>query len=119
MLAAFTTAHARLHLYATLERLDARVLDFDADSIIYQHVEGLLDPTFVNKLGGWADELDGDRIIKLTSRRSKNYVFETDQGNTVQKVKGITRNYRASQCFVHNAMHKTRDSSTGRGVSVA
>lgn len=57
ILAAFTTAHARLHLYETLEKLGDRVLYFDTDSIIYQHVEGLFNPTIVNSLGGWTDEL--------------------------------------------------------------
>ena len=66
VLAAFTTAYARLYLYETLEHLDSRVLYFNTDSIIYQHVEGLFNPTIVNSLGSWTDELDGDRIIKLS-----------------------------------------------------
>ena len=106
VLAAFTTAHARLHLYETLERLDSRVLYFDTDSIIYQHVEGLFNPTIVNSLGGWTDELDGDRIIKFMSGGPKNYAFETANGNTVQKVKGITLNYRASQIVTLAALEK-------------
>ena len=67
VLAAFTTAHARLHLYQTLQPVDSRVLYFDTDSIIYQHVEGQFNPTIVNSLGGWTDELDGDRIVKFMS----------------------------------------------------
>lgn len=45
VLAYFTTAHARLHLYETLEKLGERVLYFDTDSIIYQHEEGEFNPT--------------------------------------------------------------------------
>lgn len=97
VLACFTTAHARLHLYETLEKLGERVLYFDIDSIIYQHKEGEFNPTIVNSLRGWTDELDGGHIIKFMSGGPKNYAFETDCGNTVQKVKGITLNYRASQ----------------------
>ncbi|XP_022301108.2 uncharacterized protein LOC111109319 [Crassostrea virginica] len=89
VLAAFTTAHARLHLYETLHPLDTRVLYFDTDSIIYQHQEGQFNPTIVNSLGGWTDELDGDRIIKFMSGGPKNYAFETEKGQSVQKVKGI------------------------------
>lgn len=67
VLACFTTAHARLHLYETLEKLGERVLYFDTDSIIYQHEEGEFNPTIVNSLGGWTDELDGCHIIKFMS----------------------------------------------------
>ena len=48
VLAALTTAHAPLHLYETLQPLDSRVLYFDTDSIIYQHVEGQFNPAIVN-----------------------------------------------------------------------
>ena len=106
VLAAFTTAHARLHLYETLQPLDARVLYFDTDSIIYQHVEGQFNPTIVNSLGGWTDELDGDRIVKFISGGPKNYAFETEKGHSVQKVKGITLNYRASQIVTLEALEK-------------
>ena len=36
VIAAFTTAHARLKLYSVLEQLDRRVLYFDTDSVIYR-----------------------------------------------------------------------------------
>ncbi|XP_022295019.2 uncharacterized protein LOC111105138 [Crassostrea virginica] len=105
-LAAFTTAHARLHLYETLQPLGSRVLYFDTDSIIYQHQEGLFNPTIVNSLGGWTDELDGDHIVKFMSGGPKNYAFETAKGSAVQKVKGITLNYRASQIVTLEALEK-------------
>nr|XP_022300672.1 uncharacterized protein LOC111108881 [Crassostrea virginica] len=104
VLAAFTTAHARLHLYETLQPLDTLVLYFDTDSIIYQHVEGQFNPTIVNSLGGWTDELDGDRIVKFMSGGPKNYAFETEKGQSVQK--GITLNYRASQIVTLEALEK-------------
>lgn len=50
VLACFTTAHARLHLHETLEKLGERVLYFDTDSIIYQHEQGEFNPTIVNSL---------------------------------------------------------------------
>jgi hypothetical protein len=67
VLACFTTAHARLHLYETLQPLGERVLYFDTDSIIYQHDESQFNPTIVNSLGGWTDELGGDHIAKYMS----------------------------------------------------
>ena len=87
VLAAFTTAHARLHLYQTLQPVDSRVLYFDTDSIIYQHVEGQFNPTIVNSL-------------------VKNYAFETEKGHSIQKIKGITLNYRASQIVTLEALEK-------------
>lgn len=44
----------------------------------------------------------------------KNYAFETDCGNTVQKVKGITVNYRASQIITLDNLEKN-DLSRLRG----
>lgn len=72
VLACFTTAQARLYLYATMEKL------FDTDSIIPQYKEGEFNPSIVYSLGGWTDELDGGRIIKIMTEGPKNYAFETD-----------------------------------------
>lgn len=82
------------------------MLYFDTDSIIYQHEEGEFNPTIVNSLGGWTNELDGDHIIKIMSGGPKNYAFETDCGNTVQKVKDITLNYRASKVITLDTLAK-------------
>jgi hypothetical protein len=97
VLACFTTAHARLHLYQTLQPLGERVLYFDTDSIIYQHNDSEFNPTIVNSLGGWTDELSGDHITKYMLRGPKNYAYETRGCKSVCKVKGLTLNYRASQ----------------------
>jgi hypothetical protein len=72
VLACFTTAYARLHLYETLQPLGERVLYFDTDSIIYQHDESQFNPTIVNSLGGWTDELGGDHITKYMSGGPKS-----------------------------------------------
>lgn len=56
-------------------------------------MEGLFNPTIMNSLGGWTDELDGGHIVKFMSGGPKNYAFETNTGQTVQKAKGITLNY--------------------------
>jgi hypothetical protein len=97
VLACFTTAHARLHLYETLQPLGKRVLYFDTDSIIYQHDESQFNPTIINSLGGWTYGLSGDHITKYMPGGPKNYAYETRGGKSVCKVKGLTLNYRTSQ----------------------
>ncbi|XP_061196432.1 uncharacterized protein LOC133204707 [Saccostrea echinata] len=106
VLACFTTAHARLHLYETLQPLGDRVLYFDTDSIIYQHEEGQFNPTLGNSLGEWTDELDGDHIIKFMSGGPKNYAYLTAKGKSMCKVKGLTLNYRASQIVSPETLEK-------------
>ncbi|XP_062616821.1 uncharacterized protein LOC134278527 [Saccostrea cucullata] len=97
VLACFTTAHARLHLYETLQSLGDRGVYFDTDSIIYQHREGAFNPTWGNSLGERTDELDGDHITKFMSAGPKNYGYRTSKGTETLKVKGITLNHRTSQ----------------------
>ncbi|XP_062602299.1 uncharacterized protein LOC134264018 [Saccostrea cucullata] len=106
ILACFTTAYARLHLYETLRPLEERGLYFDTDSIIYQHKEGAFNPTLGNSLGEWTDELDGDHITKFMSAGPKNYGFRTDKGTEVHKCKGVTLNHRTSQLVCLNTLQK-------------
>jgi hypothetical protein len=74
VLACFTTADVRLHLYETLQPLGERVLCFDTDSIICQHHESQFNPTIINSLGGWTD-----------------YLGETISPNTCPEAPRITR----------------------------
>ncbi|XP_062574745.1 uncharacterized protein LOC134236588 [Saccostrea cucullata] len=106
ILACFTTAYARLHLYETLQPLEERGLYFDTDSIIYQHKEGAFNPTLGHSLGEWTDELDGDHITKFMSAGPKNYGFRTDKGTEVHKCKGITFNHRTSQLVCPETLEK-------------
>lgn len=97
VIAAFTTAHARLKLYSVLEQLDRRVLYFDTDSVIYVSKDGEWEPLTGSYLGELTDELDGTYITTFVSGRPKNYAYETNTGKTVCKVRGITLNYRTQQ----------------------
>lgn len=106
VLACFTTAHARLHFYETLKQQGERVLYFDTDSIMYQHEEDKFNTEIINSLGGWTDELDGDRIVKFMSGGPKNYAYITESGKSVCKVKGLTLNYRASTIVSLEALEK-------------
>jgi hypothetical protein len=97
VIAAFTTAHARLKLYGVLEQLNRRVLYFDTDSVIYVSKEGEWEPPTGSYLGELTDELDGAHITTFVSGGPKNYAYETSTDKTVCKVRGITLNYRTQQ----------------------
>ncbi len=57
VVAAFTTAYARLKLYDLLDLLQERVLYYDTDSVIYVSEPGKPDPPLGNYLGDLTDEL--------------------------------------------------------------
>lgn len=97
VIAAFTTCHARLKLYSVLERLGERVLYFDTDSIVYVEREGEWSPPLGDYLGELTDELNGHHITTFVSGGPKNYAYQTEDGKTVCKVRGITLNCRSSQ----------------------
>lgn len=106
VLVCFTTAHARLHLYETMEQLVERVLYFDTDCIIYQHEEGKFNLKIANRLEGWTDEVFGDKIVKFMSGKLNYYAYITKSGKFVCKVKGLTLNYRASTIASPKALEK-------------
>ena len=61
--ACFTTCHARLKLYQTLDFLQKRILYFDTDSIIFvKSDDDRLNPPLGKYLGEFKDELDGGHI---------------------------------------------------------
>ena len=98
VIAAFTTAYARLKLYDVLDRLEERVLYYDTDSVIYVHEPGKPDPPLGNYLGQLTDELDsGDYITTFISGGPKNYAYITNNGKSVTKIRGITLNYAATK----------------------
>jgi hypothetical protein len=104
VIAAFTTAHARLKLYGVLEQLNRRVLYFDTDSVIYVAKEGVWEPPTGSYLGELTDELDGAHITTFVSGGPKNYAYETRTDKTVCKVRGITLNYRTQQHVTFDVM---------------
>ena len=104
VIAAFTTAHARLKLYSVLEQLDRRVLYFDTDSVIYVSKDGEWEPPTGSYLGELTDELEGGHITTFVSGGPKNYAYETNTSKTVCKVRGITLNYRTVQKVNFNVM---------------
>ena len=97
VVAAFTTAYARLKLYDLLDLLQERVLYYDTDSVIYVSEPGKPDPPLGNYLGDLTDELDGDHITEFVSGGPKNYAYRTAGGESETKVRGITLNHATSQ----------------------
>jgi hypothetical protein len=95
-IAAFTTAHARLHLYKVLKKLGDRVLYMDTDSVLFYWTPGSDDwtPKLSNELGGWTDEVHGDDITEFLTCGPKNYSCTSVNPRTeiitkTLKVKGL------------------------------
>ena len=98
VIAAFTTAYARLKLYDLLDLLQERVLYYDTDSVIYIHEPGKPDPPLGDYLGDLTDELDpGDYITTFVSGGPKNYANITNNGKSQTKIRGITLDYAATK----------------------
>ncbi|XP_070171517.1 uncharacterized protein [Polyergus mexicanus] len=114
VIAAYTTAQARLTLYSYLERLDRRVLYYDTDSCIYVSSgdPNEYEPRTGNFLGDMTDELEsygsGSYIEAFVSGGPKfyAYVVRSPDGRTHEacKVKGITLNYENSRLVNFNSI---------------
>ena len=64
IIAAYTTAQARLKLYSYLEHLGPRVLYVDTDSVGYTSRPGEWKPELGDYLGHLTDEVPDNRIIE-------------------------------------------------------
>ena len=107
VIAAFTTAYARLKLYDLLDLLQERVLYYDTDSVIYVHEPGKPDPPLGDYLGDLTDELDaGDYITTFISGGPKNYAYITNNGKSETKIRGITLDYAANKMLNLNVMRR-------------
>ena len=98
VLAAFTTAQARIKLYRVMEKLDQRVCYYDTDSLVYISEEGQWEPSSGDYLGELTNELDSDdHIITFVSAGPKNYAYKTYKGKIVCKLRGFTLNVRTTE----------------------
>ena len=104
VIAAFTTAYARLKLYDLLDLLQERVLYYDTDSVIYVQKPGKPDPPLGNYLGDLTDELNGDYITSFVSGGPKNYAYRTKKGKTETKIRGITLDHAATGKLNHDVV---------------
>lgn len=103
VIAAFTTASARLRLYEALEIVNKRVLYMDTDSIVY--IGSGPEPVEGNSLGELKSELKpAEHIVKFLSAGAKNYGYLTNTGNCELKVRGFTLNRMARQTLNFGTM---------------
>ena len=94
IIAAYTTAQARLKLYSYLEHLGPRALYADTDS-------GEWKPELGDYLVDLPNEVPDNRIIEFVTVVPKNYAYkiarpDKDGNTTICKVRGITLNYKNS-----------------------
>ena len=107
VIAAYTTAQARLKLYSYLEKLERRVLYYDTDSCIYVNNElsDEYEPPTGILLGDLTDELEcygnGSFIKAFVSGGPKfyGYIVKKPSGEEIEdcKVKGVTLNYKTKK----------------------
>uniref|UniRef100_A0ABD2VT53 DNA-directed DNA polymerase n=1 Tax=Trichogramma kaykai TaxID=54128 RepID=A0ABD2VT53_9HYME len=106
VIAAYTTAQARLVLYEYLEQLDRRVLYCDTNSVIYTSAAGEYEPPLGTALGAMTDELESygkDTYIRsFVSGGPKFYAYEAYTPGTGElhrccKIKGISLNHENSK----------------------
>ena len=101
VIAAYTTAQARLKLYSYLEQLGPRALYADTDSIVFtSSPSDVYMPSLGDYLGDLTDEVPHGKIIDFVTAGPKNYAYKIrrhdGQIETVCKVRGITLNYKNS-----------------------
>ena len=98
VVAAFTTAHARLKLNALIQKLNSRTLYFDTDSVIFSSTPEEEKISTGPYLGDLTNELsEGEVITSFCSGGPKNYSYNTNQGQKICKVKGLSLNAITSQ----------------------
>jgi len=109
VIAAYTTAHARLKLYSYIERLGDRVMYFDTDSLVYLSDlknENQYEVPVGSSLGEMTDELReyglGAVMEEFVSGGRKNYSYKIvvpgqRQPTYVTKARGITLSQTTSK----------------------
>lgn len=116
VIAAYTTAQARLRLYKYLEKLGDRALYCDTDSIIFLSRPGEWSPKVGDFLGEMTDELPKHNFECFVSGGPKNYAHKLAKpdkaGNTTCcKIRGITMNYKNTLTLNFDTM---REMITGK-----
>lgn len=118
--AAFTTAHARLHLYDAVSKLDKRVLYMDTDSVVFTHKPGMWEPKLSSYLGDWTNEVSpGLKITEFTTCGPKNYSYTTKDittgaVNSIVKVKGLSLTTQAVDMIDASVLKSQVDIFTSR-----
>lgn len=119
VIAAYTTAQARIKLYSYLQHLGERALYCDTDSIIFTARPGDWTPPLGDYLGDLTDEVPGNTITHFVTGGPKNYAYKIKCGDkngstSFCKVKGITLNFKNSLLINYNTVF---DMITGKSDS--
>ena len=112
VIAAFTTAYARLKLYGVLDILQERVLYYDTDSVIFVSKHGEPEPPLGNHLGELTDELGGDHITVFASGGPKNYCYPTRMSSDRACIGG-----HSIQDHKKHPNQRSRDKTHEKGLS--
>lgn len=112
ILAAYTSALARVHLYGYLDMLKERCLYHDTDSIIFSCKDGEEKPMLGDYLGELTDELiefgENSYIDEavFTSEKSYAFIVKTPgkDDSVVCKVKGLNLSYKNSKSVNFDSM---------------
>lgn len=122
VIAAFTTAYARLKLYSVMEKVAAsgprKLLYTDTDSIFYVKRRGEDDPECGPFLGDLVDEHPGRRIVSFVTGGPKVYSYTFEDGAAVTKVKGISLNSKNAKSISPEALTKMVVSPDGSTITV-
>ncbi|WAR12282.1 ZN777-like protein [Mya arenaria] len=124
VIAAYTTAQARLKLYSYLQRLGQRCLYCDTDSIIFISRPGQWRPSLGDHLGEMTDEVSGNKITNFVTGGPKNYAYKTESCDkngyfSICKVKGITLNFKNTLKINYDmVVDMVRGSSASSSVQV-
>ena len=112
-LATLTTCWAWLKLYSVLEKVNRNVLNYVTDSVIYLSSPRNYDPPIRDYLGKHTNELKkGEHIVEFVSGGPKNYMYITNRGNEMCKVRGFTLHVTNSQIInFESVKRKVLDSS--------
>jgi len=97
VIAAFTTAQARLKLYDEISKLGDRILYCDTDSLIFLEKPGEYRPQLGDFLGMLTNEIkENDYITEFCSGGPKCYAYKLASGSTDCIIKGYQVNYLSS-----------------------
>jgi len=120
LVASWTTSLARTKLYRAMRMLQPeQVLYTDTDSIIFSHKPGQPMLPLGNGLGELTSELDpNDSIQTYVSIAPKAYAYETRQGKTACKFKGIRLNHASQQVVNLESMLNLLQRDDDNGLSV-
>ena len=103
----YTTSHGRNLLMKVLDKTGNRILYMDTDSVIFVERDGENTVQEGHLLGDLTNELEpGVYITEFFSSAPKSYGYICNDGSSVIKLKGITRNYINSKTIDVDTMKK-------------